>query len=161
MPLKRTMWVVHAWLPQDIWGYAWGSHNEPWWLLSCRASIDLLHSWFLALYWSKYTVMSSSTSVQNVLCIVVFLARGEIGNPARSISGHIGTLAWLQLVRPYFSRSLSTIMPLLNQSSDCTYTTQDRLSNQPLELSFGHHFNFTLLFKGIITPLYKFFSMCP
>jgi len=54
--------------------------------------------------------MSSPTSIQNALVIVVLSARGEIGNPARSVSGHIGTLAGL-ILRPTvdWSRSLSTV----------------------------------------------------
>jgi hypothetical protein len=53
--------------------------------------------------------LSSPTSIQIALFIVVFSTRGEIGKPARSVSGRIGILDGLQSVRPYFSRSLSIV----------------------------------------------------
>ena len=53
--------------------------------------------------------MSSPTSIPNAPFIVVFSTRGEIGNPVRSVSGRMGTLAGLHLVGPYCSRSLSIV----------------------------------------------------
>ena len=73
--------------------------------VTCITSIDLLDDWFLALHWSQYTWDHRLS--HTALFIVDVSTRGEIGNPARSISGQIGTLVGLQMVRPYFSISMN------------------------------------------------------